>query len=622
MTALLACLCLCVAILRCEGLPFAVIGDWGMGGRKAGWQREMRSAMMLNEVCEQLQCNFTISTGDNIYVGDVMAGLRDSFEAMFTSPGPFFPCIGNHDNWGPQVDYTKRSKRWKFFGRYYTVTLPIDDTGYTVQLFGVDGADGGLVNGGQFTWLENELKMSTARWKFIFGHYPTVGGGRHRRLGSVSRIHSIMEQYNVQAYFCGHDHILEVSNVGGRILATSGAMARGGMMWRGLGSRWRRFSLTNPNEYNQDKQDWPSYGFITGDLSPNVLALSFWDHYGGMQYELVVPHDWIRRAGGTPEAQRDEWPPESVILEAYKAELSLPKGPGGGTAYDRDGNVWVPAVKPTPAPTTTTTAAPTTTKYVASNSTPTAPPNGTKTTPNSGATAAPTNAGPTTTTTTKVVTTTTTTPAPVVVETPHVNLLTDAPVEKQSAIEHARYAVNTECQECTGPTCHIPFTVFIHGVVVDASTRLYLTTSVLGCDRPDKPFFLSGTQVIQPHKNVVSVASPGPSADVYVCFSLDNGQNYRRLRRVDDYLGQESFLLDLPLNVTRTTPPPTLSQVERQALHAFTTTSAPTSSSGGSTWVIIAIAVGSMVCGAFGAIVVAKIQLKNPNSGTLGRASK
>ena len=107
---------------------------------------------------------------------------------------------------------------------------------------------------------------------------------------------------------------------------------------------------------------------------------------------------------GTPEAQRDEWPPESVILEAYKAELSLPKGPGGGTAYDRDGNVWVPAVKPTPAPTTTTTAAPTTTKYVASNSTPTAPPNGTKTTPNSGATAAPTNAGPTTTTTTKVVT--------------------------------------------------------------------------------------------------------------------------------------------------------------------------------------------------------------------------
>lgn len=524
-TALALCVLVSVLYLSfvAHAMTFAVIGDFGTGGRAAGAQTEMRTAMALNNVCDRIKCNFTISVGDNIYVGDVMKGLHDSFEDMYTSPGPFFPSIGNHDNWGPQVEYAKKNKRWRFDSRWYSYKLPIDNTGYTVHVFVVDATDGSLGGGGQLTWLENELKNTDSRWKLIVGHYPTLGSGRHRRVGTVGRIPQLMEKYGAQAYFCGHDHILEVSNDGGRVMGLSGAMARGGMMFRGLGGATRKFTLTSPGEHNQYRQDWPIHGFLTGTLSPNVLTMQAWSLYEGLQYEFSVTWDWLTVGkNNVAAAKRGDWPQGDVVAAAFRDEMTLPVGPGGGVLWDADGHIIVGSAAPTvktPAPTTPvpTTLAP-------------------------GATAAPPTPVPPT-------------PAPTDAPINHIDLnvpAADRPRDAADIPSYLRYAVTTECSGCDGPTAQQPFTVFFAGDTATPSWRVFLSLSVLGCAQKKMPFLVEGTETVTPKGNAVRFVATAPSSAVYVCVSRDKGENFGRLERADTEFQQFSFVLRPALpNVTQ-----------------------------------------------------------------------
>ena len=514
--ALAACLAVVLLSSVAHSLTFGVIGDWGMGGFSAGWYPEMRSTMQYNEMSEFLNVNFTISVGDNIYCGDVFGCMQSSFEQGFKSQGPFFPSVGNHDNAGPQLEYTKRSKRWVFPSRYYTVKMPIDETSYTVQIFAVDATDRGLSGGGQLKWLNSELKRSDARWKFIFGHYPTVGSGRHKRVGTVGQIHNIMSAHNAQAYFHGHDHIVEVSNVGGRLHGLSGGMSRGGMMLRGIGGGFRKFTLTSPGEYNNWKKDWPVHGFLTGDLSPNVLNLHVFDANGGMQYELSLTHDWLSKVGTMPSAAQAEWPAPDIVLQAYKDEVKLPKGCGGGIVFTKDGPVPASVVGncsgPTPAP-------------------------------------APTPAPPQT-------------PAPPATPVPVATLAqaqVSLPPQVQKTVPpYVKYSVSTECAPCGGvPTIDVPFTVAIAGVSASSLCRLFLTSSPVGCDIIDKPQLLPGTAVLSPQENVITFTVTGLSSEAYVCFSLDKGATYMRLVRLDDAFESPEFVISPPLGFVPNTTVPT-----------------------------------------------------------------
>ena len=480
-----------------QSLTFAVIGDWGLGGYNAGWFPEIRSANAHNRVCETMGCNFTLSVGDNIYVGNTVLGLQDSFQGMFSTNQPFFPTLGNHDNAGPQLEYTKTNKRWKFPAPTYTYEMPLDDTGYTVQIFAVNSNDGGLGGGGQYAWLEGALKASTARWKIIFGHFPTVGSGRHRRSGSVSRIHSLMKTYNAQAYFCGHDHILEMSNEKGRVLGISGAMARGGMMLRGIGGQVRRFTLTHPSEYNTKwMQDWPAYGLITVRLSPNVMNVQLWDHYEALQYDFSVTHDWMTKVDSLPDAAKDLWPPADVVLQAYKDEVNLPKGPGGGQIFEPNGDVIG----------TTTTQAP---------------------------------VDPTASTTTL----------------PPKDVKNDVATDKTAVHSGSnkdmqniflKYSVSTECIPCNSTvTLGYPFSIYVMGTSATSLSRLFLTTSPIGCENRDKADFLAGTDIVSMKRNVVTFTAKKealPSA-VFVCYSGDQGKSYTRLSQFNSFTDEPGFVI-------------------------------------------------------------------------------
>ena len=570
--AALFVVCLVAVPVAVQGLTFGVIGDWGMGGFPSGWYPEIRSTFQYNEMSEFLGVNFTLSVGDNIYCGNVFDCMQSSFELGFKSQAPFFPSVGNHDNPGPQMEYTKRSKRWVFPARYYTVKMPIDETSYTVQIFAVDTTDGGLGGGGQYQWLESELSKSDARWKIIFGHYPTCGSGRHKRVGTVGRIHDIMTRMNAQAFFVGHDHLVEIDNVGGRLHGISGGMSRGGMMLRGIGGGWRKFTLTSPGEYNKWTTDWPSHGFITGELSPNVVTVHVFDSNGGMVHELSLTWDWLTKVQSMPSAAQGQWPAPEIVLQAYKDEVKLPKGCGGGIIFTQDGAVPSQLIG----------------NCTAQTNRPPPPPQ---------------------------------TPAPAPTPAPVVTLpqaqITNPPEPQKTVPSYVKYSVTTECGPCNGiPTIDIPFTIFISGVTVTSLCRLFLTSSPIGCDIIDKPQLLTGTTVLSPQENLISFTVTGIASAAYVCLSLDKGQTYSRLVRLDDVFESPEFIIipplgfvpnttTVPLSAAPSTPASDLSAGKQPV--SPTVPAAGTQAGGHSSITLALVGVLCVVGGGVGAVYFANI---------------
>ncbi len=83
-----------------------------------------------------------------------------------------------------------------------------------------EGADTWSLGVEQLAWLEDTLKNSTSKWKFICAHHPAGGnggsaqesvygrgGGRAAYVGEQALVHQLMLDYGVQIFFYGHDHV-------------------------------------------------------------------------------------------------------------------------------------------------------------------------------------------------------------------------------------------------------------------------------------------------------------------------------------------------------------------------------------------------------------------------------
>eukprot|EP01065_Artemidia_motanka_P022520 TRINITY_DN26720_c0_g1_i1.p1 TRINITY_DN26720_c0_g1~~TRINITY_DN26720_c0_g1_i1.p1 ORF type:complete len:412 (+),score=89.15 TRINITY_DN26720_c0_g1_i1:67-1302(+) len=81
----------------------------------------------------------------------------------------------------------------------------------------------------QIEWLATVLSESNAHWKLVLGHF-AVHSAAARAHGDtpslVERVQPIFEQYGVDAYFSGHDHILQIIETNGVSYYGSGAGAR------------------------------------------------------------------------------------------------------------------------------------------------------------------------------------------------------------------------------------------------------------------------------------------------------------------------------------------------------------------------------------------------------------
>ena len=214
--------------------------------------------------CASSSCEFALMLGDNIYPdGATMGadGIDDAkrFEDIFTIPYKglgageddfrIYTALGNHD-WHTsregamaQVDYMEKSDQFYMDGIFYTVKPPsangevelfVIDTevmlsgmGYPEALLNDDGSEkkgtgpddidpwAMPANEGErnmVPWLENALKNSTAKWKFVVAHHPlwSTGGSKFEQARALRKALLPMLCEYADAYFAGHEHSLEI----------------------------------------------------------------------------------------------------------------------------------------------------------------------------------------------------------------------------------------------------------------------------------------------------------------------------------------------------------------------------------------------------------------------------
>ena len=216
-------------------LPFVVISDWGIPPPRQARTDQREVAVQMGRTAAEIGARFVITAGDNFQAAKNISGADDPlwktvFEDIYTAPSlqvPWYPAFGNHDYDGSpqgQIDYTKRSKRWRFSSHYYTMTSQVDADA-TVQFFILDSMPFKRSERtrpdwrAQLAWFERELAASKAKWKIVVAHHPvysagttfTVGGKVHERLvgdtpGMKEHIKPLLEKYGVQMMLCGHEH--------------------------------------------------------------------------------------------------------------------------------------------------------------------------------------------------------------------------------------------------------------------------------------------------------------------------------------------------------------------------------------------------------------------------------
>jgi hypothetical protein len=231
----------CIAAPECRGdtaVRFAVIGDWGMWGQAD----QLKVSKAMDKVGSECPYDFIVSTGDNFYdagvdsVGDVLWNM--SYEYVYTGPQlqcPWYVVLGNHDYRGApsaEIAYSNMSSRWKLPSKYYREQFEFGN-GETLDLFFMDSNpyQKDLLSAGgaypelnaldtvyQNGWVESGLRNSTANWKLVVGHHPLYTCGvRKNQPQYMRKFEGLFNETHVDAYFCGHEHDLQVHKPEGNV---------------------------------------------------------------------------------------------------------------------------------------------------------------------------------------------------------------------------------------------------------------------------------------------------------------------------------------------------------------------------------------------------------------------
>ncbi|MFM1770931.1 MAG: hypothetical protein RLZZ71_73 [Bacteroidota bacterium] len=224
----------CIMSPECRGdsaIRFAVIGDWGRWGQPD----QMKVAAAMEKIGADCAYDFIISTGDNFYdagvdsTGDVL--WKMSYEYVYTGRHlqcPWYAVLGNHDYRGApsaEIAYSGISGRWKMPSKHFKEHL-VTGGNEEVELFFMDSnpyqkdllSSGGSypeLNGmdtiGQNVWIETGLRNSNADWKIVIGHHPLYTCGvRKNQPQYMRKFEGLFNETHVDAYFCGHEHDLQV----------------------------------------------------------------------------------------------------------------------------------------------------------------------------------------------------------------------------------------------------------------------------------------------------------------------------------------------------------------------------------------------------------------------------
>lgn len=221
-------------------------------------------AKAMKQVCAASNCGFAVMLGDNIYPDGATMGAdgmddQERFRLMFDEPfanlggdRPDFKTyvtLGNHD-WNTsregamlQVEYMEKHPAFYMDGLIYRVKpeaakgqvelfivdteLMLGDTivyedkladdGSEIRHKELDGHDPWArpvtdLEKNQLKWLEEALKSSDAKWKFVIAHHPiwSSGGSKFEQGHALRKILTPVMCAYADAAFFGHEHSMEV----------------------------------------------------------------------------------------------------------------------------------------------------------------------------------------------------------------------------------------------------------------------------------------------------------------------------------------------------------------------------------------------------------------------------
>jgi len=206
---------------------FFVISDWGWNGFK--YQQKVADGMA--RFSNIIEPKFIVSCGDNFQTSGVISTQDplwlSNFENVYRQPSmmvDWYPVLGNHDYKGStqaEIDYSRISRRWRMTDHYYTFVKKINDS-VSARLIFIDTpplvseyykGDGypDIIKqdtAKQMAWLKDILSHSEEKWKIVFGHHPVYSASKTHgdTKDLIKKLKPLFEKYNVQYYFCGHDH--------------------------------------------------------------------------------------------------------------------------------------------------------------------------------------------------------------------------------------------------------------------------------------------------------------------------------------------------------------------------------------------------------------------------------
>ena len=183
--------------LQPKSVRFAVIGDSGTGDRA-----QFEVAHEMETYRQAVGFTFVLMLGDNIYGGDRPSDFARKFEEpykpLLDAGVNFYASLGNHDN--------PNESHYKFFNmggkRYYSFKKN------DVAFFALDST---YMSPVQVTWLEDQLRNSSATWKICYFHHPLYSSGKFHGpdLDLRSVLTPLFEKYGVNVVFSGHEHVYE-----------------------------------------------------------------------------------------------------------------------------------------------------------------------------------------------------------------------------------------------------------------------------------------------------------------------------------------------------------------------------------------------------------------------------
>lgn len=184
--------------LKDGSVRFAVIGDNGTGE-----QPELDVAAQMERFREVVKYDFVVMDGDNIYGGHKASDFERKFEQpykpLLDAGVKFYASLGNHDDPDVEINYKLYNMGGK---RYYSFKRG------DVEFFALDS---NYMDPQQLSWIDSQLKNSSAKWKICYFHHPMFTAAKFHGpdLDLRQQLMPVFAQDGVNLVLSGHEHVYE-----------------------------------------------------------------------------------------------------------------------------------------------------------------------------------------------------------------------------------------------------------------------------------------------------------------------------------------------------------------------------------------------------------------------------